>query len=151
MDRIGDRLIKARERRYDTASDAARAMNMPVPTYSGHENGSRGVTLDAAMRYAKFFRVSLDWLVFGKGAAPDETARDIEVPVLSWVSAGDMARDDVSDETLGTITMPDLLKAIGSPSAWTGHQWTRCPRRAPHLRQPPRQTPCAERPLCDRR
>ena len=110
MDRIGDRLIRARERRYETASDAARAMNIPVPTYSGHENGSRGVTLEAATRYARFFRVSLDWLVFGKGAAPGETVNEVEVPILAWVSAGDMARDDVTDEMLGNVTMPDLAE-----------------------------------------
>lgn len=109
MQGIDSRLIEARSRRYSTASDAARAMNIPVPTYSGHENGSRGVPLDAAARYAKFFRVSLDWLVFGRGAGPDDSgAVDVEVPILSWVSAGDMARDDVSDDTLGTIAMPGL-------------------------------------------
>ena len=61
------RLRFAREQAgYASASDAARAMGVEEPTYLGHENGSRGLSR-AAQRYAKFFRVSLDWLLAGRG------------------------------------------------------------------------------------
>jgi phage repressor protein C with HTH and peptisase S24 domain len=66
------RLRHAREQAgYMRASDAARAMGIEEPTYLGHENGSRGLSRVAA-RYARFFGVSLDWLIDGRGElAPD--------------------------------------------------------------------------------
>lgn len=33
-----------------------------------HENGSRGFKLKSAERYARFFRVDLNWLLTGKGS-----------------------------------------------------------------------------------
>jgi phage repressor protein C with HTH and peptisase S24 domain len=42
-------------------------MGIEEPTYLGHENGSRGLSR-AAARYARFFAVSLDWLIDGRGA-----------------------------------------------------------------------------------
>src|SRR5690348_18129879 len=61
------RLRRAREHAgFMRASDAARAMGIEEPTYLGHENGSRGLSR-AAARYARFFRVSLDWLIGGRG------------------------------------------------------------------------------------
>src|ERR1700760_1193989 len=61
------RLRFAREQAgFARASDAARAMGVEEPTYLGHENGSRGLSR-AGPRYAKFFRVSLDWLLAGRG------------------------------------------------------------------------------------
>jgi phage repressor protein C with HTH and peptisase S24 domain len=61
------RLRLAREHAgFARASDAARAMGLEEPTYLGHENGSRGLSR-AAARYARFFGVSLDWLIDGRG------------------------------------------------------------------------------------
>ena len=61
------RLRIAREQAgFSRASDAARAMGIEEPTYLGHENGSRGLSR-AAPRYARFFGVSLDWLIDGRG------------------------------------------------------------------------------------
>src|SRR5712691_4408768 len=61
------RLRFAREQAgYGRASDAARAIGVEEPTYLGHENGSRGLSR-AGPRYARFFRVSLDWLLAGRG------------------------------------------------------------------------------------
>jgi SOS-response transcriptional repressor LexA len=108
MDGMAERLIQARARRFESASDAARAMNVPVPTYSGHENGNRGIPLDAASRYARFFRVSLDWLVFGRGPSSMGDPQEIEIPIVSWVSAGEMVRDEVSDASIGTVYARDL-------------------------------------------
>lgn len=65
----GDRLKQAREAAgFDHASEAARALRIPVPTYLAHESGERGIQRQAE-RYAAFFRVSLDWLLTGRGAA----------------------------------------------------------------------------------
>ena len=63
------RLRFAREQAgFARASDAARAMGIEEPTYLGHENGSRGLSR-AAARYARFFGVSLDWLIDGRDHA----------------------------------------------------------------------------------
>lgn len=70
---------------YDNATAAADALGVVRATYYGHENGSRGF-LDDAARYAKFFKVSYEWLTTGRGEpepsieariralAPDEQA-----------------------------------------------------------------------------
>lgn len=65
---IADRLIEAREAAgYKTAKDATEAFGFNYPTYAGHENGSRGIGRSAA-RYAAAYKVSLEWLLTGRGA-----------------------------------------------------------------------------------
>jgi SOS-response transcriptional repressor LexA len=67
MGEAGERLKEARERAgYTSASSAAEAMGVPVPTYIQHENGSRGFPADRAQRYGRFFRVAPEWLLYGK-------------------------------------------------------------------------------------
>lgn len=102
-----ERLQLARLRAgYDSASDAARAMGVSVPTYSHHENATRGFTRQAE-RYARFFRVSLDWLLTGRG---EMRGRAAGVPLWGTVGAG-AAVLPVSDDggvlPLEHIDMPD--------------------------------------------
>ncbi|MCF1502947.1 LexA family transcriptional regulator [Afifella sp. H1R] len=93
------RLQQAREARgLATAKDAARRFGWVYETYIQHEQGIRGITR-AASKYAKAFRVSEGWLLTGEGGP----RLDQTVPLLSWVSAGQMMRDDVADDTLGTV------------------------------------------------
>lgn len=62
-----DRLKQSRERAgYETAKSAAEAMGVPVATYIQHENGARGIPATKAERYAKFFRVTPEFLLYGK-------------------------------------------------------------------------------------
>jgi transcriptional regulator with XRE-family HTH domain len=73
MSNPNERLRQIRESRYPTAVEAAEAIGVKVPTYIQHENGTRGsgsLPRPAAERYARFFRVSLDWLLSGKGDTP---------------------------------------------------------------------------------
>jgi hypothetical protein len=80
------RLAKAREDAgYPNPRQGAIAMGANYNTYVQHENGTRPISRDAAIRYARFFRVSLEWLLTGKGA---QKARRPEVPVISFVGAG---------------------------------------------------------------
>lgn len=63
-----ERLQWAREHAgFATASEAARAVGVGEPTYLGHENGSRGYHRNAE-RYARRFRVRLEWLWSGQGS-----------------------------------------------------------------------------------
>lgn len=51
---------------FDSAAGAATRFRWPVTTYSGHENGSRGIKPSLVQIYAKAFGVSAEWLMFGK-------------------------------------------------------------------------------------
>jgi len=53
---------------FKTAASAAAYLGIPYGTYSGHENGSRGIRDDELQQYAKTFKVSLYWLAFGEKA-----------------------------------------------------------------------------------
>lgn len=68
MEAQAGRLKKARQAhgKYRNASEAARAMGIPEPTYLGHEGGTRGMGRNA-YRYAAFYRVSLGWLLWEFG------------------------------------------------------------------------------------
>src|SRR5690242_15225129 len=86
MDSPAKRLKAARvDARFETATDAARAMGISPPTYLGHENGTTGIRRDAAIRYARFFRVSLEWLLTGKG---NKNLVKVQVPVVGYIGAG---------------------------------------------------------------
>jgi DNA-binding XRE family transcriptional regulator len=88
-----ERLQQARrEAGYETATAAAEAMSVNPQTYHGHENGNRGIGR-AAERYARFFHVSLDWLVTGRGQprrtkSSGQSAAQATVPLVGYVGAG---------------------------------------------------------------
>lgn len=111
--KIGERLKQARiHARYATATEAAEALGVKYQTYAAHENGNRGVAR-ACERYARRYKVSLDWLLRGRGpgpgeAEPEHEVEPIDVPLLTWVSAGTLQREDVSDEQIGTISIGPL-------------------------------------------
>jgi len=115
-----ERLQWARERAgFDSPTEAADAMGMEPPTYLGHENGHRGLSR-AASRYADFYRVSLDWLLRGKGVpqagmrsapGPDgrtKNSRDPqEIRIIGRAGAGPEGSVHFDEETdLGTAPMP---------------------------------------------
>lgn len=65
------RLVTARLRHgLETAAEAADRLGVPYGTYSCHENGSRGFTKASAKRYARAYKVRLEWLQDGTGS-PD--------------------------------------------------------------------------------
>lgn len=67
MDNAHDRLKAARiAAGYPTAKEAAEAMGIPVATYVQHENGSRGYPVARAQRYARFFKTTPEWLLYGR-------------------------------------------------------------------------------------
>ena len=75
---------------FPTAKEAAEAMGVSVATYIQHENGTRGFPADRAERYARFFRTTPQWLLYGR-----ETGDRVEVaslgpiiPIQGAVAAG---------------------------------------------------------------
>lgn len=90
---------------YATATDAAQAMGVPAPGYIHHENGTRGLGRQAE-RYARFFRVSLEWLLTGRGEMRPRPRRHL-IPVLGKVGAGAQVYmpDDLANEPLDEIEL----------------------------------------------
>jgi SOS-response transcriptional repressor LexA len=94
-DSMGDRLRKARvEAGFRSAADLCRVTGWTYPTYRSHENGARGIPLDAARTYAQRLGVSLLWLLTGAGGMDSATVDDegraaigvgcVAIPLLSW-------------------------------------------------------------------
>jgi len=68
METPAERLKTLREaRRYETATDAARAYGWKITTYISHENGARGITRKVAERYARAFHSTPEHILFGSG------------------------------------------------------------------------------------
>jgi len=92
MTNPAERLKQARKKAgFPTGSAAAEAVGVRPSTYLGHENGSRGVEADAARRYARAFRVSPEWILFGgdeQPNAPSEEALDLVAVYDVQASAG---------------------------------------------------------------
>lgn len=94
----GKRLRELRIKRgFERAADAARAHGWPVTTYQAHENGSRGLKLDIARRYAKAFGSNAAFILTGAkgdaGALPPVNSVT-NVPLLARVSAGTFRYDE---------------------------------------------------------
>lgn len=89
--KIAARLKEARKASgYESAAEAADAMDLTYGTYAGHENGNRGVPLKALSRYAVFFRVNLTWLAEGRGKM---RGKEIDTPdVLDGLSPANRER-----------------------------------------------------------
>jgi hypothetical protein len=87
-----ERLREARELAgYDSAAQAARELGMEYPTYVGHENGSRGYDKDEARVYARKFKVSLWWLLYGIGQ-PKAKTLEAEISSLSERKQADLVK-----------------------------------------------------------
>jgi SOS-response transcriptional repressor LexA len=102
---VATRLKLARERAgWQTAAKAAEAMGAKYYSYAQHENGIRGFSTETAKRYAKFFKVTPTWLLYGDGEEPTQmpqktpesetalTPISRHVPVLGEVQAGEWRR-----------------------------------------------------------
>lgn len=96
---------------FDSGSDAAKSLGVEVPTYLGHENGSRGFKRQNAELYARRYGVNLEWLLTGRGQRERARAaiRGSEprvVPVVGYVSAG-VANFYDDQGQLGEVPAPD--------------------------------------------
>lgn len=55
------------ERGFSSARQASDWLGVSYTTYAGHENGQAGIPLKRAQQYARRFKISLEWLLTGKG------------------------------------------------------------------------------------
>ena len=87
------RLKAAREQVFRTAKEAAESLDVPYGTYTGHEAGTRGIKDDELSKYARRFKVPLEWLSFGIGSI--EASRGSLLRVVGRVGAGAQIDVDV--------------------------------------------------------
>lgn len=89
LDSPGERLRWARKRAgYESATAAADAHGWKPPTYLGHENGDRNVSVKAAKRYGPAFRVPWAWIVDGGSLPGSRPAKTGPIPTKGEVAAG---------------------------------------------------------------
>lgn len=89
MNEAAERLKEARIKAgYDTGKAAAEAMGVPVTTYLQHESGHRGYPANKAARYARFFRVTPEWLLYGKPISDKVVPLGPQLFVVGEVAAG---------------------------------------------------------------
>ncbi|MCS6624366.1 helix-turn-helix domain-containing protein [Roseibacterium beibuensis] len=73
---IAERLRRARiNAGFESAREAAGRFGWAEATYTQHENGSRGIRLPVAEKYAQAFGVPAPWLFYGQGAGIEEGNR----------------------------------------------------------------------------
>jgi SOS-response transcriptional repressor LexA len=90
MNQASDRLKAARiKARYPSAKAAAEAMGIPVATYIQHENGGRGIPAARAEKYARFFHVTPEWLLYGTIVSHKRVELGPQLYVIGEVAAGD--------------------------------------------------------------
>lgn len=101
-----DRLREARiARGFETAKAAAEFLSVPYGTYSGHENGSRGIKDADLLRYSSAFRVSAAWLAYGNQV---ENRKVVVIGSISDEGDKSIVPSDMMSETK-TITPPFTL------------------------------------------
>jgi len=111
LEEIGERLKAARVAAgYRSAADAARALNIPYPTYAGHENGSRDPRGNAS-EYVRKYKITLDWLLEGVGDGPTvrpsarKTTNEVRPAEVRIPSPAEMPKDF---PVLGTVAGSDI-------------------------------------------
>lgn len=128
LDTPAERLRWARKNRNISSMDAAaEALGIPAGTYRGHENGKRNFGKESARRYARFFHVPYDWLVYGRGSPQSDLEQDNQtVPVVGSVEAGNQVmflRDNLADiDDLERVTPPAEVALDGRAVRVNGDQ-----------------------------
>ena len=105
MSTPNERLREARSRHFTSAAEAAHALGIPYGTYAGHENGNRGFPASRAPQYARKFKVSEEWLLYGKGEGEDD-------PVPSESDLEQMIRESLEDVVTLETRLSDLPRIV---------------------------------------
>lgn len=102
-----DRLKAARAAAgFDSAKLAAEALEVPVASYIQHENGTRGFKRGSAARYARRFRTTPEWLLFGRGKEPASNSEP-SVPDIEQ-----MIREAIEDVVTLETRLSDLPRIV---------------------------------------
>lgn len=94
---IHERLRLARQRRFESAAEAARYLNMAQATLNAQELGDRGLKPEQIVRYAKAYRVPASWIAFGEGSIDGRRL----IPVVGKVAAGTLKFEDAYAQGAG--------------------------------------------------
>lgn len=106
MSTPSERLKWAREQAdYGGPAEAAQALGMNRYTYTQHENGVRGFKTDSAVKYAKKFKVSLEWLLSGRGQPKVAEA----LQITQHIGAGAQIIPFPDQGTLDEVDLPGNL------------------------------------------
>lgn len=131
---------------YEHASDFAKANDLPEGTYRHHENGTRGVKINALKKYAALMNVSLEWLLTGekqpsgkmpllKAEEPNTFSKSNKmfgafapkkfIPIIGVLQAGMFKEEIDTEEPIGYVQdiadkryygLPRYAKRIVGPS-----------------------------------
>lgn len=96
---MGNNLKSLREERDWTHEEVAARFGMSRSGFIKLERGERKLSEAHIAKATEVFGVS-SAEVLGESATT--------IPIIAWVSAGDMLRDDVADEALGAVRVNDL-------------------------------------------
>lgn len=105
---------------FDSAKAAAEAMGAKVSSYIQHENGTRGISKANAVRYARFFRTTPEWLLYARKGGGEPNVDDLESMIES-----------VLDELVTFETRLGDLPRIVAPSLHEQLERFRSDRAAP--------------------
>lgn len=114
-----ERLKALREKRYETAKEAAEAFGWNEVTYRSHESGGRNIPLHTARKYALAYGSSASYILGLSNNAPDVPVVNhiIHVPLVGRVSAGSFRVDE------GIITKGIAVPAVPRPDIPAGVQY----------------------------
>lgn len=119
MKDIGVRLKEAREEAgYATAGEAAVAFGWNENTYRSAENGYRAPGRRSLVKYAKAFRVSVDWLLTGRSPKRPSSGSGTgrggialrQIPLMRWSdinSSNNLKAQLASADARGFIVIPE--------------------------------------------
>lgn len=90
---------------FDSPTEAAKAFKgfLGKDLLISNENGNRPISRKAAEKYAEAFNVKAGWILYGEGEKSDTS--DVDVPLLSKVSAGNLRHQD-------GVSEPDIIRRI---------------------------------------
>ncbi|MGV2975652.1 helix-turn-helix domain-containing protein [Roseibium alexandrii] len=91
-----ERLRAARQKAgYRSAAAAADALGMSHSTYQAHENSNRNFDAEDAARYARRFKVTTDWLLYGGEMPQDGSDEYSPDEQFDHVDLADTPFDDI--------------------------------------------------------
>ena len=103
---------------FETLADAVRYLGVKYPTYAGHENPNAptSFTAKSAEHYARKYRVSLDWLLTGRGKMAGDGVVIAEVEVVGLPVAGSIQAGHWLETTfLEADQEPEMLPVARDP------------------------------------